>query len=107
MQERTIIPGQPVDGIDHSPDKILPLKRKKSFANLRSMRSFADVPVIQRMQSMRFVPEKLNTSLRRKFSARVGGRHPNQTTTRKTRQARTGHNHPDPLLGRFASEVKT
>lgn len=107
VQERTIIPGQPVEGIDHSPDKILPLKRKKSFADLRSMRSIADVPVIQRMQSMSFVPLKLNTSLRRKFSPRVRGWHSKQASTMKTRRTRTRHNHPDPLLGRFASEVKT
>jgi hypothetical protein len=49
VQERTIIPGQPVDGTDHSLDKILPLERKKSFAHLRSMRPFADVPKIQRI----------------------------------------------------------
>ena len=107
VQERTIILGQPVDGIDHSPDEILPLKRKKSFSDLRSMRSFANMPVIQRIQSMSFVPENLNTSLRRKLSSRVRGWHSNQTSIMKTGQAQTRHNHPDPLLGRFASDVKT
>lgn len=64
------------------------------------MRSFADVPVIQQIPSMSFVPESLNISLCRKFSPRVTGWH--------SKQAGTGmrHNHPNPV-GRFANKTKT
>jgi hypothetical protein len=106
VQERTIAPGEPVSGIDRSPDKILPLKRKKSFADLRSMWSFVDVPVIERIQSMAFVPEKLSSSLHCKFSPHVTGLHSKQASTRKKVHARTRHYNLHPLLGRFASEVK-
>ncbi len=104
MQERIVNLGEPVDRVDHTPDQEMPLKRKKSFADLRSMRYFVDVPVLRRIQSMNFVPEKPNASLRRKLSTRDRGRHNKQAKTSNKGQAWTRHH--DPLLERFASEVK-
>jgi hypothetical protein len=104
VQERIVNQGEP-DGMDHTPDQVLPLKRKKSFADLCSMRSFVNVTVLPRIESINFVPEKLNTSLHRKLSARSRGWHSKQANTRKKAQGRTRH-HPDLLLGRFANEVK-
>jgi hypothetical protein len=70
------------------------------------MQSFVNVTVLPRIESIHFVLEKLNTSSHRKLSTRGRGWYSEQATTRKKTQGRTRHHHSDPLLRRFASEVK-
>jgi hypothetical protein len=105
VQERIVNPGEPVDAINHTPDHALHL-RKKSFADLHSMQSFVNLPVLKLIQSINFSLDKLNTSLHRKLSARDRGWSSRQADKRKKTEVRTKHFHPDSLIGRFEVEVK-
>lgn len=105
VQERIINPGDILDDIDPLPQNELPLKRKKSFADLRSMRPFGEISGIRRIRSRSFISVKLNSALHRNFTSRILGWRLDRTRAQNEALTRERCFPPHPLHGRKTNEV--